>query len=376
MRNTGLTILATLFAATVSAAAADRPVIRVRPADAQPAAQAPRAGRAVPVAAASATIINLGTLGGLDSAAYGINDAGQVVGKVSTADGNERAFLYSNGVMTDLGTLGGTYSAAYGINDTGQVVGYATMAGDEDARAFLSSNGVMTNLGTLGGSYSVASGINDSGQVVGHSAVAGGQFHAFLYSNGVMADLGTLGGSTSYATGINDSGQVVGSATAAGGYSHAFLSSNGVMADLGTPSGFFNFSHGVAVNNLGQVVGDVGYAGYLFYAFTLNHSMFVYSSGMTTQLRTKLGSVGFSSSLNDSGHIVGSARQRDYTYRAFLYANGTFTDLNDLLPPDSGWILEDATDINSSGAIAGNGTINGETRAFLLTPTPAGQEQP
>ena len=41
--------------------------------------------------------------------------------------GKRHAFLYSGGVMTDIGTLpGGIDSAAFDINDSGQIVGYST----------------------------------------------------------------------------------------------------------------------------------------------------------------------------------------------------------------------------------------------------------
>ena len=74
--------------------------------------------------AAEYTVTDLGTLpGGSASAAYSINNSGQVVG-YSTTSGNNHAFLYSGGTMNDLGTLpGGDGSSANSINNSGQVVG-------------------------------------------------------------------------------------------------------------------------------------------------------------------------------------------------------------------------------------------------------------
>src|SRR4051794_35496838 len=69
----------------------------------------------------SKTATDIGTLAGNDSWAYGINDAGQVVGWSQTA-GGLRAFITGpNGMgMRDLGTLGGAYSEADGINAAGR----------------------------------------------------------------------------------------------------------------------------------------------------------------------------------------------------------------------------------------------------------------
>ncbi len=160
---------------------------------------------------------DLGTLGGIESYAWAINNAGQVVGWASTSSGERHAFLYSKGTMTDLGVLpGGTESFAQGINNAGQVVGYAyTSSGEE--HAFLYSDGTMTDLGTLGGNDSLAESINNAGQVVGVSATPSVEEHAFLYSDGTMTDLGTLleenqSYTQSYAWAINNAGQVVGSA--------------------------------------------------------------------------------------------------------------------------------------------------------------------
>ena len=44
------------------------------------------------------------------------------------------------------------------------------------------------------------------------------------------------------------------------------------------------------------------------------------------------------------------------------------TDLNTLVPPGTGWVLESAAAISDGGQIVGYGTLNGKRRAFLLTP--------
>ena len=54
--------------------------------------------------------------------AYGINDSGQIVGDAAKSSRAVHAFLYCNGTMQDLGTLGGTNSEAAGINNSAQVV--------------------------------------------------------------------------------------------------------------------------------------------------------------------------------------------------------------------------------------------------------------
>ena len=136
---------------------------------------------------------DLGTLGGIyGSSAYGINASGQVVGySYITGAGNNifsnvfHAFLYSNGTMQDLGTLGGSDSQANGINDSGEVVGESDTTNDSAQHAFLYSNGSMTDLNSLispssGWTLLDATAVNDNGQIAGYGVNPEGNDEAFL----------------------------------------------------------------------------------------------------------------------------------------------------------------------------------------------------
>ena len=85
-----------------------------------------------------------------------------------------------------------------------------------------------------------------------------------------------------------------------------------------------------------------------------------------TDLGTLGGPFSYAYSINNVGQVVGYASTTSGTSDAFLYSGGVMVDLNSLLPPNSGWQLQLATGINDSGQIAGYGTINGQTHAFLL----------
>lgn len=208
---------------------------------------------------AGAKINLVGSLGGANSTATGINGNGQVSGTSYLADNStQHAFRYSGGVMQDLGTLGGVASQANAINSRGEVVGQADVAGSASHHAFLHSGGRMTDLGTLGGTFSSANALNDRGQVTGSAYLAGdGNSHAFSWFGGRMADLGTLGGANSFGLGINSFGEIVGSSeVAGGGPTHAFLFSAGLMIDLNSlldPSFEYVLRYAADINDAGQI---------------------------------------------------------------------------------------------------------------------------
>jgi probable HAF family extracellular repeat protein len=313
----------------------------------------------------SYSITDLGTLGGATSTGSGINDLGQACG-VSGGNGfNFHAFLWEDGAMLDLGTLGGSVSYGYGLNDVGQVVGSARISSEDTDHAFLWENGAMMDLGTLGGILSGALHINNAGQAVGGSWVASYRAHATLWDHGVITDLGTFGGTNSVASGINDSVQIVGqSDLPGGGGAHAFLWQDGQMTDLGGLGS--GDSAAVAVNDAGQIVGWSGLpSGQGFHAT-------LWQDGVATDLGAISGfQFSQARSINEAGQVVGDCQYSDtlLLHHAFLYADGVMSDLNDLLPANSGWELLFAQSINNSGEIVGTGTNpEGKARAYLLTP--------
>jgi probable HAF family extracellular repeat protein len=300
------------------------------------------------------SVNSLGSLGGSAAQAFGLNAAGDAAGSATNAFGYNHAFSNFGSGIRDL-TLnnGASEGSAQAINSSGQIAGtqyingqavatvwtngsaqsiagpgsYGTGINDSgivtgllgNGHMFMESGGVVTDLGTAaGGGWSSGYGINTSGEIAGYGQISPGIFRAFVWTptTGYVV-LDTLGGTNSYAMAINDAGQAAGNSQTGSGVSHAVLWSNGTVQDLGS-----------------------------------------------------LGTSSYAYGINDSGEVVG------YSYvngemHAFLYKNGVMLDLNSLIDPSSGWVLNAAYAINASGQIAGTGIFNGVAQAFLLDPLAA-----
>lgn len=135
-------------------------------------------------------------------------------------------------------------------------------------------------------------------------------------------------------------------------------------------------SEAFAINEGGTVVGRMAVP-----ALGPKHA-FRYVDGTGMQdLGTLGGAVSEALDVNDSGVIVGHSQVANGQWRAFVYENGSMTDLNSRLPAGVNVVLLRANRINNVGQIVGDMLVNGATHAFVLSPpslVPAPQivEQP
>jgi len=358
--------------------------------------------------------IELGTLGGTYSQPFYVSSNSVASGEASLPDGNWHAILWEGPFKKDLGTLGGLNSSAFGSpNAIGQVVGEAETShsdpNGEDFCGFYASGAPLsgttclgflwqdrsiTPLSTLGGYNSAASAINNQGEVAGNAETATtdstcppydpalGQYQVLqdkpvVWENGHIKALPTYGGDPDgFAIAINDSGQVAG---ASGGCStfnvinglylspvHALLWDHGRVTNLGSLGGAFgNQAH--AMNNRGQVVGSSDLAGdAVFHGFVWSQS-----TGMQDIPPLAGDTYSVALAINDGGVVTGLSLDATFTIlRAFVVVDGVPTDLNTLISSDSPLQLQTACGINSRGEITGLAVekSTGQYRGYLAIP--------
>jgi probable HAF family extracellular repeat protein len=304
-------------------------------------------------------------LGGQNSVAYSANEMGQAVGaaQTSTVDPNGEdfcgfkalglpskgttclPFLWQYAVTIPLPTLGGSNGTAYQVNRRGTVAGFAENTAKDPTcpapqkvqfRPVIWENGEIQELPIAPKNFEgVAKAVNDNGQVVGGSGICAAlnpitgislqPLHALLWEPGTVTDLGSLGGTGQgfgiLAYNINNQGQVIGYSDLKGNANfHSFLWTRGKgMQDLGTLTGDAN---SVAIG------------------------------------------------LNDAGDVVGVSVDAMFNPHAYLWQNGTMTNLNTLIPAGSPLSLLTACSINSSGQIVGFAVDSkGNIHAYLATPS-------
>jgi probable HAF family extracellular repeat protein len=338
-------------------------------------------------------VYDTGTLGGAFAFGSGINNLGWVAGASTNAAGGLHATLAGPGTLIDLGTLGGTNSAVeWPIkNNHGLVVGISasatpdplgeTFSCDPDFIAtnghtclpFLWRNGALSQLPLLGGNNGFATGINNAGLAVGwaetgvHDATCVLpqvlQFEAVLWGPGTSQQqvLRPYGAdSTSAATAINDAGEVVGISgdcdVAVGAFSakHALLWVNGQPIKLPTLGGK-GWNTPMAISNSGIIVGFADAPGDVVGGvLTPNFQAVLWTAqGIVNLQRLPGDATAEATGVNDFGQVVGTSFAANGSSRVFLWQDGKIYDLNALVQPNAPLYLLATGDINDRGEITG-----------------------
>jgi probable HAF family extracellular repeat protein len=252
-------------------------------------------------------------LGAKGTFAYGINDAGQIVGGYIDSSSNWHGFLDTNGTFTTINVpFGGSSTVAYGINNAGQIVGGTGPFG------FLDVGGNISPIG-FGPAYSSPLGISNSGEIVGSwsaYSTSGGFLDANGNSTGVSDPFGSYS-TTAY--GVNDSGQIVGYFSGGIGI-RGFVETNGTYTTISDPLGTgSNGTRAYGINDAGQVVGS-------FYGNPGYWDGFLYANGTFTTISDPLGGETYAYGINNDGQIVGYYTDASGNHGFLATPDGTSTD--------------------------------------------------
>lgn len=252
------------------------------------------------------------------------------------------------------------------LNDADQAVGELN-TGDFTALEWPDSStpADLSQLPALADTFSQtqAPAINDSGLIAGYGEGFNGT-HDFTQSFTIQGSVVTLlpelpDGVDAYAIAVSDTGTIAGDADTTTTGPQAVEWVNGAISLLPSLPGTVT-SKALAVSSSGEAVGAA------VLSSDFNAHAVAWAGGHATDLRfgASADADAEATGINASGVIVG-----DGAGHAFIYQNGTATDLNTLIPAGSGVTLSTAASINDKGDIVGTAvSASGQEVGYELTP--------
>ena len=269
---------------------------------------------------------------------------------------------------TDLGSLGGSETYVDAINNLGQAVGWSSTGTGRSAFIWSASTGMQAIPGLREGT-----GLNDLGQVVGPMGAHSRRFGLWTAQTGTtVVELTGVTENFGFTNipptphDINNAGQIVGQyhiLVIPDNANDAFVAStSGAGRDLSGSLGGGRVDRATDINNLGQIVGGIG--------FVIDHHPYLWQPSSGSYQATRLPRIGgplgttnnVAYSINDAGQVVGVNVASSTTHHAFLWTEGG--GMVDLTPQHAG--DSEARGINEAGQVVGYRVVSGVgDRAFF-----------
>lgn len=147
--------------------------------------------------------------GGIDVFAFGINDAGSVVGRHAGADGVPHGWVWNGSSFSGVDRPGAARTIVHDIDNAGRMVGFSGDAAGLATHAFIRDAGGFTDIDVPGALGTLAFGTNDLGWVVGEWFDANAT-HGLLVRGDHFVNIDIPGADFTEVTGVNDDGTLVG----------------------------------------------------------------------------------------------------------------------------------------------------------------------
>jgi len=320
--------------------------------------------------------------------AYGINDAGTVVGQVGNGAQRGPATVWVSGQPQVLPSLPDLSNAmARDINNAGQIVGQCYTSSDANAVPCIWEHQQVVQLPVLPGAkpFGQAWQINDAGIITGRTYAAGQQNTQpvpciWQRVNGVwtlkVLPYQAPGSSQgAWAFGINASGTATGMLFLGFPHFQAATWSGGVLNPLVFGPANAVSTEAWGIDTRGRITGS--------YLDAIDHRG--YALLLDGQSTTDLGNLsGYAHllpyRLTDSGTVLGWTYNGQYELGlddlsglGFIWRSGSLSAMDDILTNGAGWHIRQLWDFNAAGQVAGIGELSGglNYRAVMLTPCPA-----
>lgn len=185
-----------------------------------------------------------------------VNARGDIVGGYSDIGGRGHAYVLSGGTFTtiDFPSANPVNTAGFGISDAGDVVGVEFTDGDffhGHGYVFSHGNFALVDFPHAAGTFPTM--LLGPALIVGAYIDTAGVIHGFQLSRGKFSTIDFPGSTFTWITGINIDGDMVGFYNSTDGNQHGFVLSEGAFVSIDLPGATSTESNGI--DPLGNVVG-------------------------------------------------------------------------------------------------------------------------